>query len=172
MHWPVVGLQVPPVWQESVAGGQTTGDPLTQVPARQVSPLVQALLSVHEVPSVTGGFEQVPEAGSQEPAEWQESDATQVLAEPATQVPAWQTSPLVQALLSEQVVPFGADGFEQLPSTVLQTPAMWHWSVAPQVFGEPPVQTPARQLSTVVQALPSLHVVPSGAEGFEQAPVV
>ena len=81
-------------------------------------------------------------------------------------------SPVVQALLSEQVAPFGAAGFEQVPSVGLQTPAMWHWSVAAQVVVEPPVQTPAWQLSPVVQALPSLQVVPFGAEGFEQAPVV
>jgi len=79
---------------------------------------------------------------------------------------------VVQALLSEQVVPFGADGFEQVPEVGSQTPAMWHESGAAQVLSGPPVQTPAWQLSFGVQRLPSLQTVPSGAEGFEQAPVV
>jgi hypothetical protein len=35
----------------------------------------------------------------------------------------------------------------------------------------PPVQTPAWQVSFCVHVLPSLHVVPFGAAGFEQAPV-
>jgi len=87
-HRPVAGLQVPAVWQESIAGAQTTGGPLTHVPAWQLSPVVQALLSVHDVPSAAAGFEQVPEVGSQTPAEWQESVATQVLAVPPTQEPA------------------------------------------------------------------------------------
>jgi hypothetical protein len=34
-----------------------------------------------------------------------------------------------------------------------------------------PLQTPDWQLSPEVQALPSLHVVPLGAFGFEQVPV-
>jgi len=67
-HRPVAGLQVPAVWQESIAGAQTTGGPLTHVPAWQLSPVVQALLSVHDVPSAAAGFEQVPEVGSQTPA--------------------------------------------------------------------------------------------------------
>jgi hypothetical protein len=39
-----------------------------QVPAWQVSPVEQALLSLHEVPSGRAGFAQVPEVGSQVPA--------------------------------------------------------------------------------------------------------
>jgi len=39
-------------------------------------------------------------------------------------------------------------------------------------LGEPPVQTPDWQESTVVQALPSLQVVPFAAGGFEQAPLL
>jgi hypothetical protein len=88
--------------------------------------LVQALLSVHVVPSASAGFEQVPEAGSQVPAPWQESVAAQVLAVPGVQVPFVQTSPVVQALPSEQVTPFGAAGFEQVPLVGSQTPAIWH----------------------------------------------
>src|SRR2546425_10209179 len=43
------------------------------------------------------------------------------------------------------------------------------WSL--QSGGGPPAQEPLLQASPVVQALPSLHVLPLGAVGFEQAPV-
>jgi hypothetical protein len=41
----------------------------------------------------------------------------------------------------------------------------------PQTTGLPPTQLPPWQVSVCVQALPSLHVVPSDAAGFEHAPV-
>src|SRR3989442_8581704 len=50
-------------------------------------------------------------------------------------------------------------------------PAVWHWSLAVQVTGLAPVQTPERQVSVWVHALPSLQAVPSGASGFEHTPV-
>jgi len=37
--------------------------------------------------------------------------------------------------------------------------------------GTQPAQTPSSQVSVGVQALPSLHVVPLSALGFEHAPV-
>ena len=77
------------------------------------------------------------------------------------QMPLTQMSPTVQALPSLQVRPSGAFGFEHVPEAGSQTPAMWHESNAAQVFGEPPTQTPAWQLSTWVHALPSSQVVPS-----------
>ena len=46
-------------------------------------------------------------------------------------------------LPSLQTVPFAAAGFEQAPVVVLQVPAVWHWSLAVQVFGFAPVHTPA-----------------------------
>src|SRR5262249_5855698 len=66
---PVVGSQVP--------DGQTVGVPGVHVPLLQVSGFVQALLSLHAVPFGAFGFEQLPVAGSQVPARWQESDAVQ-----------------------------------------------------------------------------------------------
>jgi hypothetical protein len=123
---PVVGLHVPAIWQVLAGGGQTTGAPGVQTPAWHESAVVHALLSVQAVPLVTGGFEQVPLAGSQVPAEWQESDAVQTFAVPPEQAPAWQVSPVVHALPSVQVAPLGAVGFEQLPLAGSQTPAMWH----------------------------------------------
>ena len=64
-----------------------------------------------------------------------------------------------------------AFGFEQVPVAVLQVPATWHWSEAAQTTGLAPVQVPAWQVSTVVQALPSVHAVPFETAGFEQVPV-
>lgn len=121
---PVVGLQVPAIWQAPVAGGQTMATPGTQAPAWQTSPLVQALLSEQVVPFGAAGFEQVPLAGSQTPATWHVSDAAQTLGALPVQAPAWQVSVWVQALPSLQVVPLGADGFEQAPVVLLQVPGV------------------------------------------------
>jgi hypothetical protein len=82
-----------------------------------------------------------------------------------------QTSPAVLGLPSLQAVPSVAIGLEQAPVAGAQVPAAWHWSVAGQANGLPPTQAPAWHWSLRVQALPSLHAVPSGAAGFEQAPL-
>jgi hypothetical protein len=87
------------------------------------------------------------------------------------QTPAWQVSLVVQALPSLHVFPFAAVGFEQTPVPELQVPATWHWSLAAQTTGLPPVQLPAWHVSVRVQALPSVQAVPLGAAGFEQTPV-
>ena len=63
-------------------------------------------------------------------------------------------------------------GSSTRPCSVLQVPATWHWSLAVQVTGFEPVHVPPWQLSVCVQALPSLHVVPFAAVGFEHAPVL
>jgi hypothetical protein len=88
--------------------------------------VVQALLSVQPVPSLAFGFEQTPVPVSQTPATWHWSRAVQTVAVPDEHVPAWQLSPVVQALLSVQPVPSLAFGFEQTPVPVSQTPATWH----------------------------------------------
>src|SRR5438876_136470 len=113
----------------------------TQLPAAQASPLVQALPSLHAVPLATGGFEQVPAAGSQVPAVWHWSRAVHTTAVPA-HVPARQLSPVVHALASEHAVPSAMSGFEQAPVTRSQVPAVWHWSSAAQSTAVP-VQAPA-----------------------------
>jgi hypothetical protein len=84
--------------------------------------------------------------------------------------PAWQV-PLPQTLGEVQVVPFGAVGFEQVPLVGSQVPATWHESEAVHTTGFAPVQMPAWQVSVRVQALPSLHVLPLAAAGFEQVPL-
>ena len=88
------------------------------------------------------------------------------------QVPAWQLSVFVQALLSLQAVPSTLFGFEHRPVEVSQVPAVWHWSSAVQTTGLLPVQLPFEQVSVRVHALPSLHVEPFALTGLLQVPVL
>jgi len=141
------------------------------VPAWQMSVCVQALPSLHNVPSVAIGFEQLPVAGSHVPATWHWSLAVHVMGLEPVQTPVWHVSVCVQALASSHAVPFGAFGFEQAPVAGSHVPATWHWSLAVHVTGLEPVHVPAWQLSVCVHASPSLHAVPFGALGFEQLPV-
>src|SRR5438034_1006934 len=149
---PFAGLQVPASWHWSRAG-QTTGFEPVQVPAWQVSVWVQALPSVQALPFGLVGVEQVPLAGSQEPATWHWSRAVQTTGFIPTQAPAWQASVWVQASPSVQALPFGLAGVEQVPVAGSQMPASWHWSGGAQTTGFAPVQTPAWQESLWVQAL-------------------
>src|SRR5262249_59742698 len=87
------------------------------------------------------------------------------------QTPGWQVSDWVQALPSEQALPFVLSGLEQVPLAGSQTPASWHWSSAVQTTGFAPVQTPASQVSLCVQALPSLQAVPLALSGLEHVPL-
>lgn len=70
-----------------------------------------------------------------------------------------------------QDVPSASAGFEHVPVLGLHVPALWHWSSAVHVTGFDPVQTPVWHVSVCVHALPSLHVVPFDAVGFEHVPV-
>src|SRR5437762_378269 len=101
------------------------------------------MMSVQAVPLEALGFEQMPVVVLQAPATWHWSRAVQVTVEEGEpQLPLWQVSPLVQALLSVQAVPLEALGFEHRPFVVLQSPATWHWSRAVQVtveVGEPQI---------------------------------
>jgi hypothetical protein len=91
---------------------------------------------------------------------------------PPWQRPLRQVSACVQALPSLHGVASATAGpVEQAPVVVLHVPAVWHWSGAVHVRGFPPEQIPPWQVSVWVHALPSLHVVPLLAIGFEQAPV-
>jgi hypothetical protein len=65
---PVAGLHVSVV--QTLLSLQTTVVPGWQTPPAQLSPVVQALLSVHVVPSVAAGFEQMPVPVLQVPATW------------------------------------------------------------------------------------------------------
>ena len=64
---PVLGLHVPGSWHWSGGLHETVDVGLPQVPFWQVSPLVQALPSVHGAPLSLGGSEQTPVAGLQVP---------------------------------------------------------------------------------------------------------
>src|SRR5438128_1939844 len=88
------------------------------------------------------------------------------------QAPLWQESLCVQALPSVHAVPLALGGFEHVPVAELQAPARWHWSVALQTIGLAPMQVPLWQESLCVQALPSVHALPLGLEGFEHTPVI
>jgi hypothetical protein len=170
-HAPVLVLQTPAAWHWSSAL-HTVAAPPTQVPLWQVSPFVHALPSLHAVPSDLGGFEQMPLVVSQMPTLWHWSVAVQTTLLVPVQTPFWQLSLWVQALPSLQAVPLTAGGLEQEPDDGLQVPATWHWSLAEQVVGVPLTQAPAWQLSPIVHALLSEHVVPLVAIGFEHRPVL
>jgi hypothetical protein len=102
---PVAVLQVPMVWQASCAV-QTTGLLPAQTPAWQESLRVHALPSLQAAPFARAGFEQVPFAGLQVPAEWHWSSAVHVTGFEPVQTPAWHESACVQALPSLHAVPF------------------------------------------------------------------
>jgi hypothetical protein len=104
-----------------------------------VSICVQALLSLQELPFalVTGAGQ--PVAGTHAPTVWHWSAPVQVTGVPA-QTPAWHLSPLVQALLSLQVVP-SALRVGQTPSLGSHVPVLWQASLV-QVMAVPAVQTP------------------------------
>src|SRR5437016_3292735 len=124
-HVPLAGSQTPATWHWSRAV-QMTGLAPMQLPAWQVSVCVQASPSEQALPSALSGLEQVPFAGSQTPAAWHWSRAAHTTGFVPVQVPAWQASVCVQALLSLQALPFGLSGFEQVPLAGSQTPATWH----------------------------------------------
>src|SRR3989442_1146213 len=140
-----------------------------QLPLWQVSVWVQALPSLHAVPSAALGFEQVPVAGSHVPATWHWSRAVQVTGLLPTQLPLWQVSVWVQASPSLHAVPSALVGVEQVPVAGSHVPATWHWSRAVQVTGLLPTQLPLWQVSVWVQASPSLHAVPSALFVFKEA---
>ena len=123
-HAPFAGLHASSV--HGLESLQTIGFVPVQAPAWHVSLWVQALPSVHDVPLGALGFEQVPVPGLHTPATWHWSLAVQVTGLAPVQAPAWQVSLCVQALPSEQDVPFGALGFEQVPVAGLHVPATWH----------------------------------------------
>ena len=104
-----------------------TALPPLHMPIWQVSPLVQALPSSQLEPFAFGmPIEQTPVDVLQVPALWHGSGAVHTVCVPPVHEPAWQVSPLVQALLSLQVVPSGIVGFVQLPVAESQLPAWWH----------------------------------------------
>lgn len=82
---------------------------------------------------------------------------------------ALHVSAPLHAFASEQLVP-AATGVCETPLDGSQASVVQGF-VSSTAIGVPLVHTPAWHVSACVQALPSLHVVPSVFAGFEQAPV-
>src|SRR5439155_3545969 len=121
---PVVVASIPATWHWSSAVQVTVEVGLPQVPFWQVSPEVQAVLSLHVVRFALLGFEHTPVVVSHVPATWHWSRAVQVTVEVGLpQVPLWQVSPEVQALLSLHVVPFALFGIGRGRVGVSHVPA-------------------------------------------------
>jgi hypothetical protein len=136
-----------------------------------VSLVVQPLPSLQTVPFAATGFEHTPVDGSHVPTAWHWSLAVQVTELLPVQMPLWQLSARVHAFPSLHVVPLVATGFEHAPVPGSHVPAVWHWSLAVHVTAPLPAHTPLWHVSASVHALPSLHVVPLVATGFEHTPV-
>jgi len=120
-QYPVEGLQVPAVWQSSIAT-HTTGLLPVQLPPEHASVRVHPLLSLQAVPSDAVGLLHTPVLGLQVPARWQASRAVQVTGVPTVQEPELQLSPMVHPFPSLQAVPFAAGGFVHVPVAVSQVP--------------------------------------------------
>src|SRR5436189_214051 len=73
---------------------------------------------------------------------------------PPPHAPFTQASLIVQAFPSSQTVPSGLATFLHVPVAGSQE-ALWHWSMAVQTRGLPPMQVPFWQVSVCVQTLPS-----------------
>jgi hypothetical protein len=157
---PVAGSHTPAVWHELAA--QITGGPPLQAPPWHVSVEVQALPSSHAVPFGFGvAAEHTPDCGLHTPAAKHGiPGAGQTTGFEPAHTPAAHVSVWVQPLPSLHIVPSGFAGNAQRPVCGAQVPAVWHAPGAPQTIGFAPTHTPLWQVSLVVQALPSLHVVP------------
>src|SRR4051812_1510736 len=107
-------------------------------PAWQESIWVQALLSLHAVPSGFTGLLHTPVIGLHAPTAWQASCAAQVTGLLPVHTPAWQVSVWVQALLSLHALPSAFAGLLQTPVAALQIPAAWPPSSGAQTTGDPP----------------------------------
>ena len=136
---PVDGAQV------SVVHGfrslQLTGVPAAQVPAWQVSLPLQRLPSGQGVPSASATCEQVPPGAMQESVVHGLA-SSQLGGVPAVQSPFWQVSAPLQALPSEQEVPFVTGVWVQPPVWVSQASAV-QGLPSSQLTGVPEVQVPA-----------------------------
>jgi len=126
-HIPVAGSHVPAAWHWSWAV-HVTGLLPVQLPFSHVSVCVQALPSLHAVPSGFVGFEHVPLAGSHVPASWHWSAAVQVTGSLPVHVPLSHVSVCVHAFPSLHAVPSAFVGFEHSPVAGSHVPAAWHWS--------------------------------------------
>src|SRR5439155_1720795 len=144
------------------SAAQTTGFDPEHAPVWHVSVRVQALPSLHAVPSAATGLVHAAVLGLQTPATWHWSEAAQITGLDAVPVPAWQATVRVQALPSLQAVPSATAGLVHAPVLGSQAPATWHWSVAVQEMSVW-VQPPALQAS-MVHGLPSSQPLPQAPQ--------
>ncbi len=135
-----------------------------QVPFWHVSVCVHMLPSLHVVPFVAFvGVEQVPVEELQVPATWHAVAAGQVTGLLPVQVPLWHVSVCVQALPSEQLLPFAAA--TQVAVVAAQVihvphaaPAFCHVPLLSHVCGCDPLQVFAPGAQLPVQApLAAVH---------------
>src|SRR2546427_438105 len=129
---PVAGSHVPATWHWSRAA-QVTGLLPTQLPLWQVSVCVQALASLHGVPFVAVGLEQLPVAGLHVPATCHWSSVFFMETAPTEIFPLSLLSVFPIALAAVQGLPPATAGLEQLPVAGSHVPATWHWSRVVQV---------------------------------------
>jgi hypothetical protein len=167
----LLGLHVGLPWHE-LGGAHCTIPAGVQVPFWHVSPSVHAFASLHTVSLGFGSDTHRPVLGSHDGASTQglRGLPVQRTGLDPMQAPFEHVSTVVQALPSSQESPFAFAGFEHTPVAGSQVPAVWHVSVARQMVSGP-VHAPLSHRSSVVQALPSSHVVPVGFAGYEQTPV-
>jgi hypothetical protein len=146
LHVPVAGLHVWAPWHWSAT--QVFGLLPVQTPDWQVSVCVQALLSLHAVPFITGVCTQ-PDAGLQ-------LSAVQGLLSSQLSAALWQAPP-------EQVPACGwqasGDG-HAVPSAFWQAPVALHALHAPQALLEQ--QKPSVQKAPATHSSPVAQVAPSG----------
>ena len=126
---PSVPASVPPsVWvPPSTPPSSQIGAPSPQSPRWQVSPVVHALPSSQDVPSVLSGSGHRPVATSQTPASWHWSSTGHwVTAGADPHRPPWHVSPPVQAFPSSQAVPSALGGFVHRLVPGSHVPCSWH----------------------------------------------
>src|SRR5262249_42446214 len=148
--------------------------PEVQVPAWQVSAPLHRLPSLHDVPLTTAVCRQ-PSTGSQESVV-HGLPSSQLDGVPEVQRPAWQVSTPLHTVAAWQ-------GVLSLPAACWPPCTVLHESAVQalpslQSGGVPAVQLPFWQVSTPLQALPSLQVVPllsttnwHPAAGLQESPV-
>jgi hypothetical protein len=140
------------------------------IPPVHVSLVVHASPSSQLVPSATGTAMHEPSLGLHVPVAQGPSIAEQSTAVPA-HVPLPQTSVVVQASPSSQLVPSPMGVAMQDPSVGSQLPVAQGPSIAEQSTAAPR-HAPAVQESPDVQASPSSQLVPSPAVSARQEPSV
>ncbi len=90
---------------QTFASSQRSGAPPRHWPLAQASLVVQALPSLHAVPSGAAGFEHWPVPASQVPATWHGSEAVHTTGLELVHAPDWQASFRVHSLPSLHAVP-------------------------------------------------------------------